>query len=84
MVFANSQYVDALINGAEMSQKQAEVFANTYTVVDQYTDPGSEFSATVFRGATGKIFFAICGSGNPFTFGDSAGAIDLVSSSLTP
>ena len=44
-----------------MSPAQAAVFAATYTVVDQYTDPSSGFSATVFEHA-GQRYLAIRGT----------------------
>ncbi len=47
---------------AGMSAKQAEIFSNTYEVVDQYTDPGtSGFSATLFK-KVDEYFFAIRGT----------------------
>ena len=45
-----------------MSASQAAVFATTYTVVDQYTDPASGFSATVFEDAQGKRTLVIRGT----------------------
>lgn len=44
-----SDYANLLIDGG-MSKSQAIDFANTYTVVEQYTDPISGFSGTVFKG----------------------------------
>jgi hypothetical protein len=55
-----SEYVAALVDGG-MSQKQAEVFADTYRVIDQYADPQSGFSATIFD-KSGVKYFAIRGS----------------------
>ena len=72
----NSEYVTAL-RAAGMSQTQAEAFADTYTVVDQYTDP-TGFSGTVFS-KSGINYFAIRGSENIFT---GAGAIDWFGSDL--
>ena len=66
----NPDYVTSL-KLAGMSQKQAEEFANAYTVVDQYTDP-TGFSGTVFSKG-GVNYLAIRGSENVFT---GAGAID--------
>ena len=54
-------YVEALID-AGMSQRQAEEFANTYSVIDQYTDPLSGFSGTVFADEAGNKYVAIRGS----------------------
>lgn len=48
-------YVTALVN-AGMFQKQAEVFADTYAVIDQFADPLTGFSATVFAKGT-EVFF---------------------------
>ncbi|NJD69636.1 MAG: calcium-binding protein, partial [candidate division NC10 bacterium] len=55
-----SAYIDKL-TFAGMSQKQAEVFANTYAVVDQFSDPLTGFSATVFDKG-GVKYFAIRGT----------------------
>jgi hypothetical protein len=42
-------YINALTaSTVGMSIQQAQVFADTYTVIDQFTDPLSGFSATVF------------------------------------
>ena len=46
---------------AGMSQKQAEVFADTYAVVDQFTDSLTGFSGTVFS-KNGVNYFAIRGT----------------------
>lgn len=62
----NTDYVAAL-KFAGMSQKQAEEFANKYTVVHQSpeNDP-SGFSATIFTDPSGRYYFAIRGSnGDP-------------------
>jgi len=48
---ADTDYTNAL-RFAGMSQTQAAQFANTYTVVDQYTDPTTGLSATVFQKGT--------------------------------
>jgi hypothetical protein len=45
-----------------MCETQAITFANKYKVIDQYTDPESRFSGTVFQDATGRIFMAIRGT----------------------
>jgi hypothetical protein len=58
-------YLDAL-TFAGMSKKQAEVFANSYAVVNQFTD-SSGFSATVFDKG-GVKYFAIRGTERLFTF----------------
>ena len=65
-----SEYVAALVD-AGMSQKQAEVFADTYAVVDQFTDSLTGFSGTVFS-KNGVNYFAIRGT-EGFSF---SGAID--------
>ncbi len=55
-------YVAALVDKG-MSPKQAEEFANTYSVV--YQSPGNDpsgFSATVFADSAGNKYFAIRGS----------------------
>ncbi|HUW25975.1 MAG TPA: putative Ig domain-containing protein [Gallionella sp.] len=44
-----------------MSATQAATFAATYTVIDQYTDPASGFSATVFE-RSGQRYMAIRGT----------------------
>ena len=48
-----------------MTVEQARIFANTYTVIDQYNDPNG-FSGTVFS-KDGVIYFAIRGSETLFT-----------------
>ena len=53
-------YVAALVD-AGMSQKQAEVFADTYSVVDQYNDPSTGLSATVFQKG-GQYYLALRGT----------------------
>ncbi len=53
-------YVAALVDKG-MSQKQAELFATTYAVIDQYTDPATGLSATLFSKA-GVNYFAIRGT----------------------
>ncbi|WP_154716610.1 hypothetical protein [Sterolibacterium denitrificans] len=40
---------------AGLSDKQAELFASNYTVLTQYTDSGTSFSATVFKDAGGNL-----------------------------
>ncbi len=57
-------YAKALMmdKGKGMSETQAIDFANTYKVIDQYTDPESGFSGTVFENTSGKIFMAIRGT----------------------
>lgn len=66
-----SPYHTRLI-GAGMSSSQATEFANTYTVVDQFTDSLTGFSATVFS-KNGVNYFAIRGTEGFFSF---AGAQD--------
>ncbi|MBI4207825.1 MAG: hypothetical protein HY527_22630 [Betaproteobacteria bacterium] len=73
---SNADYRAALVSKG-MSAKQAEVFADTYAVVDQYTDPITGFSATVFDKA-GVKYFAIRGT-EGFTF---AGAQDWLTNVL--
>ncbi|MGB7934611.1 MAG: hypothetical protein WCH04_20775, partial [Gammaproteobacteria bacterium] len=43
-------------------QSQAELFADTYSVVDQYEDLITGLSATVFSDASGNKYLAICGT----------------------
>jgi len=62
-----SPYQVALI-GAGMSAVQAKAFANTYTVIDQFTDPSSGLSATVFDKG-GVKYFAIRGTETSFFAG---------------
>ncbi|MGB3210182.1 MAG: hypothetical protein WBB19_05710 [Desulforhopalus sp.] len=64
-----SQYARALIEKS-MSETQAIAFANKYKVVDQYTDPESGFSGTVFQDTSGKIFMAIRGTEGLTALGD--------------
>lgn len=64
-------YVTALKN-AGMSPSQAIEFANTYSVVDQFTDTLTGFSGTVFADQAGIKYFAIRGT-EGFSF---SGAID--------
>jgi hypothetical protein len=56
-----SEYVAALKSNNLMSASQAATFASTYTVIDQYTDPVSGFSATVLDKG-GTKYFAIRGT----------------------
>jgi hypothetical protein len=45
-----SDYALQLMDGGKgMSKTQAITFANKYKVIDQYTDPESGFSGTVFQ-----------------------------------
>ncbi len=68
-------YIDALIDGGDgMSQKQAETFANTYTIIDQYNDPNG-LSVTLFKDAGGKQTVAIRGSQDLLDF--ATDAIDI-------
>jgi len=58
-----ADYINALMdNGDGMTDAQARDFATRYTVVDQYTDLASGFSATVFQDAQGKRSLAIRGT----------------------
>jgi len=67
-------YVTKLID-AKMDQVQAIAFANKYTVIDQYTDPVSGFSGTLFQDVSGKKkYLAMRGTENPFT--STAGIAD--------
>lgn len=66
-----SDYANLLIDGG-MSKSQAIDFANTYTVVEQYTDPTSGFSGTVFtrldENDIQQTYMAIRGTdGGPFS-----------------
>ena len=56
-----SAYAKELIKSG-MSDTQAVDFSNKYKVVDQYTDPESGFSGTVFEDTSGKIFMTIRGT----------------------
>jgi Ca2+-binding RTX toxin-like protein len=57
------EYLDALQDKeVGMTVTQAQDFATHYTVVDQYTDSSSGFSATVFQDAQGKRYVAIRGT----------------------
>ncbi len=67
----DSPYQIALTN-AGMSKAQAAEFAKTYTVIDQFTDPFTGFSATVFADSSGNNYFAIRGTET----GVFSGAID--------
>ncbi|MDY0397713.1 MAG: hypothetical protein RBR03_03555 [Desulfuromonas thiophila] len=59
---SGTAYTDKL-KAAGMSSVQAIAFANTYTVIDQYTDPDSGFSGTLFRNTeTGEYTFALRGT----------------------
>ena len=53
----NAEYVGALVL-AGMTLRQAQVFADSYSVVDQFTDPVSGFSGAVFA-SNGVHYFAI-------------------------
>lgn len=55
-------YITALRDGGQgMTPTQAAAFATAYMVVDQYTDPASGFSATVFERG-GQRYLAIRGT----------------------
>lgn len=64
-------YRQALVT-AGMSQNQAEIFASTYSVVDQFTDPFTGFSATVLD-KSGVKYLAVRGTEGVFSF---AGIVD--------
>ncbi|SEA84759.1 hypothetical protein SAMN05660420_03397 [Desulfuromusa kysingii] len=64
-----SLYAQKLIDGG-MSKLQAIAFANEYTVVEQYTDPESGFSGTVFKDSFGQIFMAMRGTEPLSVFND--------------
>ena len=56
-------YKAALEASGRISSVQADLFIRKYTVVDQYTDPVSGFSGTVFRDvATGQVYMAMRGT----------------------
>ena len=78
-VSSNSATYIASLKTAGMTQPQAETFANTYTVVDQYSDALSGFSATVFiNGETGEYTFAVRGTemdNNDLIFADFLGIV---------
>jgi len=59
----NADYEAALVH-AGMTDAQAEEFADTYTVIDQYNDPFTGFSGTVFKHKDGSLHFAIRGTEN--------------------
>ncbi len=63
--FQNTEYVGAL-RIAGMSQIQAETFANTYTVIDQFSDSISGFSGTIFD--KGGVKYAAIRGTEGFTF----------------
>ncbi len=64
-------YMSALqAEGNGMSFEQAKEFANRYKVIDQYTDPESGFSGTVFEDVFGKTFIAIRGTEGLKDLGD--------------
>src|SRR3972149_4513957 len=62
----DTNYKNAL-KQAGMSDAQATEFARNYSVVDQFTDPFTGFSATVFDKA-GVMYFAIRGTEGLFSF----------------
>ena len=67
-------YIAALTGPtAGMSDAQAKDFADTYTVVDQFTDSLTGFSGTVFADSSGNKYFAIRGTEGLFSF---SGAVD--------
>jgi len=72
---ANSNTYIASLKTGGMSQAQADAFAATYAVVDQYTDPLSGFSATIFDKG-GVKYFAIRGTETPGGGGVFATAVD--------
>jgi predicted transcriptional regulator len=51
-------YIESLVE-AGMSREQANEFANKYSVIDQFPDLLSGFSATIFQDLQGKLYFAI-------------------------
>lgn len=67
-------YTDKL-QAAGMSEKQAEMFAETYTVIEQSTDSISGFSATLFE-SDGKQYLAIRGT-------ETGSVLDLLSDGIT-
>lgn len=66
-------YVAALKSNNLMTATQAATFASTYTVVDQYTDALSGFSATVFVDSSGVKHLATRGTQTDEVF---ASAVD--------
>ena len=48
--------------GKGMSSAEAALFAETYTVVDQYTDAVTGVSATIFKNESGALTLAIRGT----------------------
>ena len=62
------ELITALLESGKFTEEMAEDFANTYKVIDQYTDPYSGFSGTVFEntsnktGSSGKIYMAMRGT----------------------
>jgi hypothetical protein len=65
------EYIRALRNDADFSEKQATDFAATYEIVDQYSDTVTGFSATVFKHReSGKYSLAIRGTDFPLDLRD--------------
>lgn len=56
-----SDYANLLIDGG-MSQTQAKSFANQYSVIDQYNDPSSSLSVTLFEDKDGNQTIAVRGT----------------------
>ena len=83
---SGDSYLSALEDsGNGMSVKQSTKFAETYTVIDQYTDTVTGVSATIFRDTSGALSLAV--RGTEFQAGDllADGLLALgVSSKLNP
>jgi hypothetical protein len=82
---ADANYISKL-KAAGMSDTQAIDFANTYTVIDQFTDSASildsGFSATLFKdNRTQQIYLAIRGT-EPLTLADIGADLNLATGSL--
>ena len=66
----SSYALQLMDEGKGMSKTQAIAFANKYKVIDQYTDPESGFSGTVFQDTSGKVFMAMRGTQPSAVFTD--------------
>ncbi len=64
---SDDEYVKALKRADDgMSQIQAEEFIKNYTVIDQYNDPSSGLSVTLFKDSSGHQTVAIRGTNPSF------------------
>jgi pimeloyl-ACP methyl ester carboxylesterase len=61
---SGNDYTDALKDGGKgMASDQASAFASTWSVITQYTDPGTGLSATVFQEvSSGNRYLAVRGT----------------------